>query len=39
MRPDCLDKDPLLQIDKDWWWPEDVQKLERAMAEWDKELL
>jgi REP element-mobilizing transposase RayT len=33
------DEDRLLQIDKDWWWPEDVQKLERAMAEWDKELL
>lgn len=23
--------DPLLQIDKEWWWPDDVQKLERAM--------
>ena len=31
--------DPLLQIVKDWWWPDDVQKLERAMAEWDKESL
>jgi REP-associated tyrosine transposase len=30
--------EPLLQIDRDWWWPEDVQKLESAMAEWDQEL-
>jgi hypothetical protein len=29
--------DPLLQVDKDWWWPDDVQKLERAMAEWNQE--
>lgn len=31
--------DPLLQVDKDWWWEDDVQKLERAMAEWDKKLM
>ena len=30
--------DALLQIDKEWWFADDVQKLERAMAEWDKEL-
>lgn len=30
--------EPLLQVDKDWWWADDVQKLERAMAEWDQEL-
>lgn len=29
--------DPLLQVDKDWWWPDDVQKLARAMAELEKE--
>ncbi len=29
--------DPLLQIDKDWWWPDDVQKLARAMDEWERE--
>ena len=29
--------DPLLQVDRDWWWPDDVQKLERAMDEWAKE--
>jgi REP element-mobilizing transposase RayT len=29
--------DPLLQIDKEWWWPDDVDKLRRAMAEWNKE--
>lgn len=31
--------DPLLQIDKDWWWADDVQKLAKAMADWDEELL
>ena len=30
--------DPLLQVDKDWWWPEDVRKLEIAMAEKQKVL-
>lgn len=25
--------DPLLQVDRDWWWPEDVEKLRVAMAE------
>jgi putative transposase len=25
--------DALLNVDKDWWWPDDVQKLERAMNE------
>jgi putative transposase len=28
----------LLQIDKEWWWADDVRKLSEAMAEWDKEL-
>ena len=32
------ESDALLQIDKDWWFADDVQKLARAMAEWDKEL-
>ncbi len=31
------DVDALLQVDKDWWWPGDVQKLEKAMDEWGKE--
>ena len=31
--------DPILQIDKDWWFVDDVRKLSEAMAEWDKELL
>jgi len=26
------ENDPLLQIDKEWWWPDDVRKLEVAMA-------
>ncbi len=25
------EEDPLLQVDKDWWWPDDVQKLKEAM--------
>jgi len=29
--------DPLLHIDKDWWWPGDVQKLERSLAEKEKQ--
>jgi REP element-mobilizing transposase RayT len=32
------ESDPLLQVDKDWWWPEDVDKLRRAMAERDQKL-
>ena len=32
------ENDELLQIDKDWWWADDVQKLSKSMAEWDKEL-
>ena len=27
------DVDVLLQVDKEWWWPEDVEKLRRAMGE------
>ena len=30
--------DKLLQIDKDWWWEDDVRKLSKAMAEWNREL-
>ena len=30
--------DKLLQIDKDWWWADDVQKLAKSMAKWDMEL-
>jgi hypothetical protein len=25
--------DPLLQVDKEWWWPDDIEKLNTAMAE------
>ena len=32
------ENDELLQIDKDWWWADDVQKLSKSMAEWNKEL-
>ena len=32
------ESDPLLQVEKDWWWPEDVEKLRRAMAERDQRL-
>jgi putative transposase len=32
------ESNPLLQIDKDWWFEDDVRKLSEAMAEWDKEL-
>ena len=27
-----------LKVDRDWWWPEDVQKLARAAAEWSAEM-
>jgi len=27
------ESDPLLQIDREWWWPEDVEKLRVAMGE------
>jgi putative transposase len=30
--------DPLLQVDKDWWWEDDARKLSTAMTEWEKEL-
>ena len=28
----------LLQVDKDWWWPDDVKKLAKAMGEWEREI-
>jgi hypothetical protein len=31
------ESDALFQIDKDWWWPDDVQKLERSMDKLNKE--
>jgi putative transposase len=31
------ESEALFQIDKDWWWPDDVQKLERSMAELNEE--
>jgi len=30
--------DPLVQVDKEWWWPDDVQKLAKAVGEADMEL-
>jgi len=27
-----------LPVDRDWWWPDDVKKLEVAMAKWQEEL-
>ncbi|HXU36370.1 MAG TPA: transposase [Blastocatellia bacterium] len=27
-----------LPVDKDWWWPDDVKKLEIAAAEWRREI-
>jgi hypothetical protein len=30
------ENDPLLQIDKDWWWPEDVRKLQEEMQKLQK---
>ncbi|HWN98442.1 MAG TPA: transposase [Blastocatellia bacterium] len=27
-----------IRVDKDWWWPDDVQKLARAAAEWSAEM-
>ncbi|MGI8884105.1 MAG: REP-associated tyrosine transposase [Pyrinomonadaceae bacterium] len=33
-----MEAEEILQVDKEWWWADDVQKLKRAMAEWDKEL-
>jgi putative transposase len=32
------DENPLLQVDKDWWWPEDVEKLTAAMEKKQIEL-
>ncbi|MCY7347553.1 MAG: transposase [Pyrinomonadaceae bacterium] len=33
-----MEAEEILQVDEDWWWADDVQKLERSMAEWEKEL-
>lgn len=33
-----LDEAEPIEIDKDWWWPDDVQKLAKGMAEWSKEM-
>ena len=30
--------EPLLQVDKEWSWPDDVQKLAKAMDQWEKEI-
>jgi REP element-mobilizing transposase RayT len=27
------ESEPLLQVDKEWWWPDDVQKLAKALGE------
>jgi REP element-mobilizing transposase RayT len=31
------DSEPI-SVDKDWWWPDDVQKLARAAAEWSADM-
>jgi REP element-mobilizing transposase RayT len=31
------DCEPII-VDKDWWWPDDVQKLAKAAAEWSVEM-
>jgi len=28
-----------IDVDKDWWWPDDVQKLAKAAAEWSAEMV
>jgi len=28
-----------LPVDKDWWWPDDVKKLEIGAAEWQREII
>ena len=28
-----------IKVDKDWWWPDDVQKLAKAAAEWSAEMV
>ena len=33
-----LDESQPIEVDKDWWWPDDVQKLARAAAEWSAEM-
>lgn len=30
------ERDPMLQVDKDWWWPDDGEKLHAAMKERQK---
>ena len=27
-----------IEVDRDWWWPEDVRKLAKAAADWSKEM-
>ena len=26
----------MLQVDKEWWWPEDVEKLRKAIGEYNR---
>jgi putative transposase len=33
-----MEHEDILQVDKDWWWSDDVRKLSEAMAEWNMEL-
>jgi len=28
-----------LPVDRDWWWPDDVGKLERSIADWTRKLI
>ena len=32
------DKDVPIEVDRDWWWPEDVKKLAVAAKQWSKEM-
>lgn len=33
-----LQSDEPLAVDRDWWWSDDVRKLEMSMAEWQKQV-
>jgi hypothetical protein len=33
-----LDKDVPIEVDREWWWPEDVKKLAVAAKQWSKEM-
>ena len=33
-----FDESDPINVDKDWWWPDDVRKLSQAAAEWSAEM-